>query len=133
MGKERFMHGRGGKTAATMVMTVPDLSKSPPRSGRSMLGHYAWLGRLADKIRAEQAGTSGDYTGYCPLSTGFLERAGVKQDAFDALIAQGADDEKLVTYFDRHVSPASRERANTFVLEEHRTDLDRQDREEGRL
>jgi hypothetical protein len=98
-----------------------------------MLGHYAWLGRLADKIRAERAGTIGDYTGYCPLSQGFLDRAGVTQDAFDALIEQGADDEKLVTYFDRHVSAGDRERANAFVLEEHRSDLDRQDREEGRL
>lgn len=98
-----------------------------------MLGHYAWLGRLADKVRAEQAGTNGEYTGYCPLSKGFLERAGVDQDTFDVLIAQGADDEKLVTYFDRHVSPDCRNRANAFVLEEHRSDLDNQDREEGRL
>lgn len=98
-----------------------------------MLGHYAWLGRLADKIRAEQAGTNGDYTGYCPISKGFLERAGVTTDTFDALVAQGADDEKLVTYFDRHVSSECRNRANAFVLEEHRSDLDLQDREEGRL
>lgn len=116
-----------------MVTTVPDLSSSPPRSGRSLLGHYAWLARLADKVRAEQAGTNGDYTGYCPLSKGFLERAGVEPDTFDVLIAQGADDEKLVTYFDRHVSRECRDRANSFVLEEHRTDLDSQDQEEGRL
>ena len=98
-----------------------------------MLGHYAWLGRLADKIRAEQAGTNGDYTGYCEISKGFLERAGVGQDTFDVLITQGADDEKLVTYFDRHVPPDRRNQANAFVLEEHRADLDLQDREEGRL
>jgi hypothetical protein len=98
-----------------------------------MLGHYAWLARLADKIRAEQAGTIGDYTGYCPLSKGFLERAGVTPETFDSLVSQGADDEKLVTYFDRHVPPERREAANRFVLEEHRADLDRQDREEGRL
>jgi Domain of unknown function (DUF5069) len=116
-----------------MITTVPDLSKSPPRSGRSLLGHYAWLARLADKIRAEQAGTNGDYTGYCPMSKGFLERAGVSQEAFDVLIGQGADDEKLVTYFDRHVSPERRQQANAFVLDEHRGDLDQQDQEEGRL
>ena len=98
-----------------------------------MLGHYAWLARLADKIRAEQAGTNGTYTGYCEISKGFLERAAVSPDAFDVLIAQGADDEKLVTYFDRHVSAECRERANAFVLEEHRSDLDSQDVEEGRL
>jgi hypothetical protein len=98
-----------------------------------MLGHYAWLGRLADKIRAVHAGTNGDYTGYCPITKGFLERAGVTEDTFDVLIGQGADDEKLVTYFDRHVSPDRRNQANAFVLEEHCEDLDLQDQEEGRL
>lgn len=98
-----------------------------------MLGHYAWLARLADKVRAEQAGMAGDYKGYCEVSIGFLERTGVSQNAFDALVAQGADDERLVTYFDRHVSPQRREMANRFILEEHAGELDRQDEQEGRL
>jgi hypothetical protein len=98
-----------------------------------MLGSYTWLARLADKVRAEQAGTAGDYVAYCPLSQGFLDRAGVAREAFDALIAQGADDEKLVTYFDRHVPHERRDSANRFILEEHRANLDEQDAEEGRL
>ena len=116
-----------------MISTVPDLTVSPPRSGRSMLGHYAWLARLADKVRSEHAGTNGEYTAYCPLSMGFLERAGVTRETFDALVDQGADDEKLVTYFDRHVPPDRREAANRYVLEEKRDSLDEQDEEEGRL
>jgi hypothetical protein len=116
-----------------MISTVPDLSNSPPRSGRSMLGHYAWLGRLADKARAERAGTVGDYVAFCWLTMGFLERTGIPREAFEALVAQNADDEKLVTYFDRHVSAERREIANRFVLEECRSDLDEQDEEEGRL
>ena len=113
------------------TLTAPDLSRSAPRSGRTMLGRYAWLARLADKIRATQAGTNGEYVGYCPLSLGFLERAHISTDVFDSLTEQGANDEQLVSYFDRHVSDAQREDANRFILEEHREDIDRQDREEG--
>jgi hypothetical protein len=69
---------------------------------------------------------------YYPLSMGFLDRAGVGRDAFDALIVQDADDAKLVTYFNRHCSDEQRESANQYVLEESRQHLDAQDAEEGR-
>jgi hypothetical protein len=97
-----------------------------------MLSRYAWLARLADKARAEHAGTCADYVTYCPLSMGFLDRAGVGRDAFDALIVQDADDAKLVTYFDRHCSDEQRESANRYVLEDSRQHLDAQNAEEGR-
>ncbi len=115
-----------------MLAAAPDLTKAPPRSGREMLGRYSWLARLADKVRAEHAGTQGEYVGYCPLSMGFLERAGFTHDAFDLLVAQGLDDEQLVEYFDGHVSDEQREAANGYVLEEHREALDEEDAEEGR-
>lgn len=38
---------------------------TPPRSGRELLGRYTWLARLADKARADQAGTEGEYIAYC--------------------------------------------------------------------
>ena len=98
-----------------------------------MLGHYAWLARLADKARAERAGTCGEYVAFCPLSMGFLERTGIPRETFEVLIEQDADDEKLVTFFDRHVSPERRQEANRYVLDEHCADLDAQDEEEGRL
>jgi Domain of unknown function (DUF5069) len=116
-----------------MPVTPRDLTKTPPRSGRDMLGRYAWLARLADKVRAEHAHTNGTYPGYCPLGMGFLQYAGITRDAFDALIEQGADDAQIVTYFDRHVSDAQREAANRFVLVECRLYLDEQDAEEGRI
>ncbi len=116
-----------------MIATAPDLTKSPPRSGRQMLGRYAWLARLADKVRAEHAGTQGEYVGYCPLSMGFVERAGVTRNAFDVLVGEGLDDEKLVEYFDSHVGDEQREAANRYVLEENRRHLDDEDAEEGRL
>ena len=112
--------------------TTLDLTKTPPRSGRHMLGRYAWLARLADKVRAEHAGNEGEYVAYCPLSMGFLNPAGVSRNAFDTLIAQGTSDDGLVRYFDQHVSEAQREAANRYVLDESRQHLDDQDAEEGR-
>lgn len=97
-----------------------------------MIGRYAWLARLADKARAEHAGTNGEYVAYCPVSMGFLERAGVSKDDFERLIEQEASDEQFVSYFDRHVSDERRERANRFILEEHRSSIEEQDAEEGR-
>ncbi|HTV73059.1 MAG TPA: DUF5069 domain-containing protein [Candidatus Acidoferrales bacterium] len=109
---------------------APDLTTTAPRSGRDLLGRYAWLGRLADKVRAEHAGTSGDYVAYCGLSTGFLDRADVRAEEFDRLIREGADDAALVRYFDEHVDDAHREAANSFVLDEMKEHLDEQDAEE---
>jgi hypothetical protein len=114
-----------------MIATAPDLSKTPPRRGREMLGGYAWLARLADKVRAEQADTQGEYIAYCPLSMGFLDRAGIMRDAFDLLVRQGLDDDALVKYFNEHVSAERRDRANRYVLEDERESLDEQDAEEG--
>lgn len=111
---------------------APDLNATPPRSGRDMLGRYAWLARLADKVRAEHAGTDGDYVAYCPLSKGFLDHAGVSADDFDGLIRTGASDDELTRYFDEHVSDAKRDAANRFVLDDMRSHLDEQDAEEGR-
>jgi Domain of unknown function (DUF5069) len=112
---------------------VRNLDTDPPRSGREMLGRYSWLARLADKVRADQAGTNGEYMAYCGLSMGFLDRAGVSRETFDALIAGGASDEALCKYFDKHVGDAQREAANTYVLNEQKAHLDQQDAEEGRL
>jgi hypothetical protein len=115
------------------MTAAPDLTKSPPRSGRERLGRYAWLARLADKVRAEHAGTQGEYVAYCALSMGFLDRAGITDNAFDLLIGQGIDDAKLVKYFDEHVTDEQRDAANRYVLEDHRFSLDAEDAEEGRL
>ncbi len=114
-----------------MSMTLTDLTTGFPRSGRFVLGGYAWLARLADKVRAEHSGTNGEYIAYCPLSMGFLERTGVSQADFDALIAEGKTDDELVSYFDAHVEPAQREAANDYVLNVMASHLDEQDAEEG--
>jgi hypothetical protein len=115
-----------------MSVSAPDFTKAPPRSGRDMLGGYAWLARLADKARAEAAGTGGDYVAYCGMSQGFLRAAGVSQAAFAELIAGGADDAALAAYFDQHVTPERRKAANHYILETMASHLDEQDAEEGR-
>jgi len=114
-----------------MSVTAPDFTKAPPRRGREQLGGYAWLARLADKARAEQAGTEGEYVAYCGLTQGFLKAAGVSEADFAKLIDGGATDDDLVKYFDEHVPPARRESANRFVLETAASHLDEQDAEEG--
>jgi hypothetical protein len=114
------------------TMNAPDLSKTPPRSGRTMLGRYAWLARLADKVRAEHAGTEGEYVAYCPLSMGFLDRAGITKQAFDDRIKQNATDAELVAYFDEVVPDEKRDAANRYVLDDMSKHLDEQDAEEGR-
>ena len=97
-----------------------------------MLGGYAWLARIADKVRADHAGTPGEYIAYCGLSTGFLDRAGVSVEDFDQLIRNGAGDADLVRYFDDHVDDAHRDAANSYVLDDMKSHLDKQDAEEGR-
>jgi len=110
--------------------TAPDLSKTVPRSGRHMISGWSWLARLADKVRAEQAGKAGEYVAYCPLSMGFLNRAGISREEFDREVRAGKTDEQLAEHFEKHAA-ARKEGANRFVLEEMRSHLDDQDAEEG--
>lgn len=112
-------------------MKAPDLRTSFPRRGRTLLGGYAFLARVIDKVRAEHAGTNGDYVGYCPMSLAFLKETGVSQSDFDKLITSGASDDAIVAYFDEHVSPQHKAAANDLILEQMSDHLDEQDAEEG--
>jgi hypothetical protein len=112
-------------------MDAPDLTKSPPRRGREEIGGWVWLARLADIARAQIAGTAGSYIAYDKISQEWLERMSLAKNTFNAVVEMGADDDFLVMFLNRRVDNARREKANKFILEEHRADLDRQDREEG--
>lgn len=114
------------------TIQAPDLTTKVPRSGREKVGGYAWLARLADKARAEDAGTGGEYTAYCPISIGWLEHVGVTPGAFEGRIRDGASDEELVTFMDGHVLPGRKEAGNCYVLEDMSSRLDEQDIAEGR-
>lgn len=115
---------------ATII--APDLSIAFPRSGREELGAYAWLARLADKARAEDAGTAGEYIAYCPLSLGWLSALGIERTDFHERIRSGASDADLVRYLDERVAPDRKRAANDYVLKQKAENLDEQDAEEGR-
>ncbi len=108
-----------------------DLSKKPPRSGRHMLGGWAWLARVADKVRADHAGTPGEYTAYCGLTMGFLNRAGITREQFDEQIRKGATDQELLEHFERTSTPEQKAAANEYVLVAQKHHLDKEDAEEG--
>ena len=110
---------------------APDLTKTPPRRGRELLGGYAWLARLADIVRAQHAGTNGKYVAYDDLTKEWLDRLVLSQSHFNAVVEMGADDDFLVMFLNRHVDNARREKVNQFILQEHKSDLDQQDADEG--
>jgi len=109
-----------------------DLTTAFPRSGRQELGGYAWLARLADKARAEDAGTAGEYVAYCPLSLGWLQHVGVPRAAFNERIRAGATDDDFVAFMNERVSREQKFAGNQYVLEQMASHLDEQDEEEGR-
>lgn len=121
----------GGLVRQVEGAHVPDLRTGVPRSGRFMLGGYVWLARLADKVRARQAGTQGEYIAFCPISLGFLDRLNVSLAEFSSLIADNYSDEQLVAFLDARTNDKQRASANRWVLVENSDDLRRQDSEEG--
>ena len=69
-----------------------DLTKGPPRSPRATLGGITFLPRTIDKMRANLAGTLGEYKakiGYSERLFAFLD---VTADEFEAVVAANADD-----------------------------------------
>lgn len=108
-----------------------DLTKSPPRRGRELLGGYAWLARVADIARAQHAGTNGKYEPYDQLTMEWLDKLVLSKSHFNAVVQMGADDDFLVMFLNRHVDMARQGTVNRFILEDHRTVLDQQDAEEG--
>jgi hypothetical protein len=114
------------------LRTIIDLKVEPPRSGREMLGGFAWLGRMTDKARAKHAGTLGEYVSLCPMDETFLHRCGIAGTEYLELISSENDDEQIASYFERHVGPAQREAANDWALVEMTEHLDELDEDEGR-
>ena len=82
--------------------TAKILTKEPPRSPRFRLGDYALMARMIDKGRADLQGSVGEYHYACPLDQMLFEFKGVKADEVKNLLASGATDEKVLTWFDSH-------------------------------
>lgn len=115
----------------TTTLNAPDLRKTPPRSGSVTLGGFPWLARLADKARAEHAGTQGTYEAYCEVSKGFLQHAGIGIGEFSSLIEKGATDEDLQRYFETHVDERHRAEAAAWIAD-HSDEIRDGDITEGR-
>jgi hypothetical protein len=87
------------------MSTIKNLTKEAPRSPRNRLGNYALLARMIDKGRAAIEGTAGEYHYACPLDQMLLEFKGVQADEVKKLLASGATDEQVVSWFNAHGTP----------------------------
>ncbi len=101
-----------------------------PRRGRTPLGGFLWLARVADKGRASANGTLYDYYYPCPIDKGMMTQWGVKPVQFDAMLKERADDAAVLQWAQTTISDAKRDAANAFLLDEYAENLDRQDGEE---
>jgi hypothetical protein len=85
-----------------MMTAAKDLSKEAPASPRLRTRGYAILSRMADKGRAEIAGTLGGYHFDCPLDKALFDFKGVKVEDVRTAIAEGMSDMELAGWFDSH-------------------------------
>jgi Domain of unknown function (DUF5069) len=84
------------------MTTAKNLTKEPPRSPRNRLSNYALIARMIDKGRATIEGTAGEYHYACPLDQMLFGFKGVQADEVKKLLASGATDEQVVTWFNTH-------------------------------
>jgi Domain of unknown function (DUF5069) len=94
--------------------TARSLTKEPPRSPRNRLGGYALMARMIDKGRADLEGTVGEYHYACPLDQMLFEFKGVQADEVKKLLASGATDAEVVSWFDTHGTTKSAEEIKTW-------------------
>jgi hypothetical protein len=102
-----------------------------PRRGRTPLGGFLWLARVADKGRASAADTIHDYYYPCPIDRGVMAQWGVTPAQFDKMLRENADDAAVLAWAQANISEAKRDKANAFLVAEFLENLDRQDREES--
>jgi len=102
-----------------------------PRRGRERIGRFMWLARAFDKARAAADGTIFDYIYPCPMDEGVFKRWGISAKHFNEAIREHRDDEAIHAWLDARVSSEQSEAANTWLVNDKSSNLDRQDREEG--
>jgi hypothetical protein len=94
--------------------TAKNLTKEPPRSPRYHLGDYALIARMIDKGRADLQGNAGEYHYACPLDQMLFEFKGVDAGEVKKLLASGATDDQVVTWFDSHGTARTAEEIKTW-------------------
>jgi hypothetical protein len=91
-----------------------DLSKEAPTSPRVRIGGYAILSRMADKGRADIAGTLGDFHFDCPLDNMLFGFKGVKGADVREQLENGASDTEIAAWLDANGTPKTEEEKNTW-------------------
>jgi Domain of unknown function (DUF5069) len=80
--------------------TAKDLTQQAPTSPRIRIGGYAILARMADKGRADLAGTCGGYHFDCPLDNFLFGFKNVTGADVKRLIEAGSSNEDIATWLD---------------------------------
>lgn len=100
----------------TELKFAPDLTHAAPRAPQRRLGGLAVAARVLDKCRAELAGTNGEYHYNCPVDRVFFVAAGIKAEAFSAMVAAGADDAAAAEWIRREARAGAIQRSLWNVL-----------------
>jgi hypothetical protein len=87
------------KTDARYDFTRPG---TYPRSGRDLLGGVVYLARAIDKMRADLAGTVGEYVAACPQSRKVYDLYGVNAVQFRDAVQQNPTDEGVLRWLQEH-------------------------------
>jgi Domain of unknown function (DUF5069) len=91
------------------MTTARNLAQESPRSPRHRLSGYALMARMIDKGRASIEGHAGEYHYACPLDQMLFEFKGVGSEEIKKLLASGATDDEVVTWFSTHGTPKTSE------------------------
>ncbi|MES2923609.1 MAG: DUF5069 domain-containing protein [Verrucomicrobiota bacterium] len=91
------------------MSTAKDLTQQAPTSPRVRTGGYAILARMADKGRADIAGTVGDYHFNCPLDNYLFGFKGVKGEDVRKLLENGKTNEEIAGWLDASGEPKTEE------------------------
>ncbi len=87
------------------MIAAKDLSKVAPTSPRVRTGGYAILARMADKGRADLAGTVGSYHFNCPLDNYLFGFKGVQGEDVQKLLDAGSSDTEIAAWLDTNGTP----------------------------
>ena len=96
------------------MSNAKDLTKQAPASPRVRTGGYATLARMADKGRADIAGTAGDYNFDCPLDKHLLDFKSVTGAEVRKQLENGASDEVLAKWLDANGTPRTEAEKTAF-------------------
>ena len=89
------------------MSTAKDLTKEAPASPRQRVGGYVILARMADKGRADIAGTIGEFHFDCPLDNQLFGFKGVQGKDVRVLLEKGASNEDIARWLDSNGTPKS--------------------------